>query len=111
MTKRSPSINVSDAQKNSPSLSTFPSCPKSIELGIVKDFLDVYEPTTECPRAFLWSSFITCFGSVISPFVRRNHAFAAQPRLYVVNVGQSGVSRKSTGSALATQLFREIGGQ
>lgn len=81
--------------------------PNSVVAGVIKEFVDIYGQCTECPDAFLWSSFVTCFGVLLSPYVRRNTLTKTQPRLYTANIGVSGVTRKSTGAKLATQLIQE----
>src|SRR5215831_18640910 len=82
-----------------------PALPNSVMVGVLKDFVDVYRHTTECAAAFLWSSFATVFGLVVAPYVARDNALRTQPRLYTTKIGQSGLSRRSTGAKYATQLI------
>lgn len=82
----------------------------AVEVGLIRDFLDIYSPATECPREYLWSSFITSFGLALSQFVARANSFQTQPRLYVCNVGTSGVTRKSTGADFSiSQIQQALG--
>jgi hypothetical protein len=83
-----------------------PPFPKTVEVGIIKEFVDLYDPCTEAPREFLWSSFVTTLGNAIAPYACRDHAYPVQPRLYIVNVGASGSSKKSTAANLATEFVQ-----
>src|SRR5262249_28044866 len=49
--------------------------------------------------------FATVFGATLSPYVARDNALATEPRLYTANIGQSGVSRRSTGAKRATEVI------
>jgi hypothetical protein len=79
--------------------------PSSVEVGVLKKFVDTYTPCTESPRSFLWSSFAGVFGLAISPYVRRAGEMQTEPRFYLCNIGPSGTPRKSTGSKLAMKCF------
>src|SRR4030095_6556821 len=88
-----------------------PALPGGVLVGVLKDFVEVYTPTTECPSPFLWSSFATVLGNAVSPYVARDNALRTEPRLYTANIGQSGVSRRSTGARRATDVIKIALGQ
>jgi hypothetical protein len=93
------------ANKRPKRLNQLPVLPAGVMVGVLKDFVEVYSPTTECPSPFLWSSFATVFGATLSPYIARDNALATEPRLYTANIGQSGVSRRSTGAKRATDVI------
>jgi len=88
-----------------------PTLPGGVLVGVLKDFVETYVPTTECPSPFLWSSFATVLGDAVSPYVARDNALRTEPRLYTANIGQSGVSRRSTGAKRATDVIKIALGQ
>ena len=83
-----------------------PTFPDSVITGLSKEFVDIFTPTTESPREFLWSAFVTAFGALMSPYVERGNGTQAQPRLYTCNIGPSGFGRKSTAAKRAVEVIR-----
>ena len=92
--------------KASPTNTTTPTFPDSVITGLSKEFVDIFTPTTESPREFLWSAFVTAFGALMSPYVERGNGTQAQPRLYTCNIGPSGFGRKSTAAKRAVEVIR-----
>ena len=61
----------------------------------------------EAPAQFLFMSYLTCLGSVLSPTLRLKSVLPCQPRSYTLLLGPSGISRKSTAASHAVELFCE----
>ena len=81
---------------------TFPSIVMS---GFAGEFAKVYASTLESPEHAFYMAAITCLGSILAGNVRLNTELKSDPRLYVVFVGPSGMSRKSTASDKAINFF------
>jgi hypothetical protein len=87
--------------------SSFPCFPNDIIQGLTRKFVDLYSPIRETPEAFLWLSFVTYFGNLISPYVRLDSA-SSEPRIFGVTIGKSGRTRKSAGNNAARDLFKAV---
>lgn len=81
--------------------------PKSAFVGLGGDFVSIYSPRLESPPEFLFAAWHACFGAMISPFVRLNSILNLPPRIYVVNIGTSAVSRKSTAVKVAIKAWQQ----
>jgi len=76
-----------------PKVSTqLPALPAGVLVGVLKDFVETYVPTTECPSPFLWSSFATVLGNAVSPYVHATTLFAPN-RGYTRRTSDNPVSR------------------
>lgn len=85
----------------------FPTFPKAVISGLAKRFVDLYAPIRETPEEFLFTAFITCFGSVLSPYVSLD-SDSSEPRLFAVTLGRSARTKKSTANKLAKEFFRYV---
>lgn len=80
--------------------------PYEIIKGAAKSFTDTYGSRLEVPREFLYISFLTCLGSVLSRKVTIATEIHPQPRLYTLLLGESSDTRKSTAIEKTTDFFR-----
>ncbi len=95
--------------QNTPSvkrLKKFPLFPLEVISGLAKEFVDIYSPIREAPPEFFFGGFVVYFGNAISPYVRVE-AVSSEPRLYLVNIGPSGASHKSSSIDAAKDFFKE----
>jgi hypothetical protein len=81
--------------------------PFPVMSGAAGYFANLYGSVLEAPREFLFMSYLTCLGSVLSRRLTLASEVAPQPRLYTVLLGQSADERKSTALNKTTELFRE----
>ena len=75
--------------------------------GIAGKFADLYSANLESPKEFFYISFLTCLGSVISDKITLKTEINPQPRLYVLLLGESGDSRKSTAVVKSYEFFKQ----
>ena len=78
-----------------------------IMAGVAGDFAKVYSGSLEVPPHFLYMSFLTCLGSILSNRVTLNSELAPQPRLFTLLLGESADDRKSTALNKTTTFFRD----
>lgn len=83
--------------------------PESGMIGIGRDFADLYGRYLESPLSFLYFAFLAYFGSLIASKVTLESALTPEPRLYIVLLGESADTRKSTALRVADDLFRSLG--
>jgi hypothetical protein len=81
--------------------------PEEGYVGIAADFADLYSTHTESPRSFLYINFLAYLGALISPRVTLESELRPQPRLYVVNLGGSGDTRKSSSLDHTDRFFHD----
>jgi len=81
--------------------------PFHVMSGAAGRFADLYGSVLEAPKEFLYMSYLTCLGSVLSRRLTLASEIEPQPRLYTVLLGQSADERKSTALKKATELFRD----
>jgi hypothetical protein len=89
-------------------LSGTPIWPKEVMSGAAGLFANTYRDYLETPEAFLFMNFLTFFGHLISDKVTLESELRPQPRLYTINLGESGDTRKSTSLEKTIEFFREI---
>jgi hypothetical protein len=82
---------------------TFP----DIVSGLAGEFADLYSQYLEVPRHFLYMSFLTCAGSILSSRLTLESEIHPQPRFYMLLLGESADVRKSTAILKATEFFQE----
>jgi hypothetical protein len=82
---------------------TFP----DIISGLAGQFADLYSQYLEVPRHFLYMSFLTCAGSILSSRLTLESEIHPQPRFYILLLGESADVRKSTAILKATDFFQE----
>lgn len=84
-----------------------PVWPKGVMSGIAGQFATTYSQYMESPQAFLYMSFLTFLGHMVSDKVVLQSEAAAQPRLFTILLGESADARKST-AILKTHGFLEL---
>jgi hypothetical protein len=80
--------------------------PTQVMTGAAGFFANIYGEVMEAPQSFLFMSYLTCLGALISPFVSISSVLETQPRLYTLLIGRSNVERKSTSIKAAVKLFK-----
>jgi hypothetical protein len=85
--------------------------PMSVMTGAAGDFAHLYSSYMEVPKQFLYMSFLTCLGSVLSDKLTIDSEIRPQPRLYLVLLGESADDRKSSAISKTVYFFKDaIGG-
>jgi len=72
------------------------SFPYDLMTGVAGDYANLYGEYLETPKEFLFMSYLTCLGSVLSKRLTLASEINPQPRLYTLLLGQSADDRKST---------------
>jgi hypothetical protein len=78
-----------------------------IMAGVAGEFADLYTSVLETPAHFLFISFLTCLGSFLANRLTLSSEIQAQPRLYVLLLGESADDRKSTAIEKSVNFFTE----
>lgn len=81
--------------------------PFEIIKGAALSFTETYYSRLEVPREFLYMSFLTCLGSILSRRATIATEIHPQPRLYTLLLGESADDRKSTAIKKTTEFFRD----
>uniref|UniRef100_A0A6M3LDK6 DUF3987 domain-containing protein n=1 Tax=viral metagenome TaxID=1070528 RepID=A0A6M3LDK6_9ZZZZ len=81
--------------------------PFEVIQGAAHNFTETYYSRLEVPREFLYMSFLTCLGSILSRRATIDTEIHPQPRLYTLLLGESADDRKSTAIKKTTDFFRE----
>jgi Protein of unknown function (DUF3987) len=81
--------------------------PYDVMTGAAGSFADVYGSVLETPKEFLYMSYLTCLGTVLSKRLTLASEIAPQPRLYTLLLGQSADERKSTSLEKTIDHFKE----
>jgi len=77
--------------------------PEGIMGGVAGEFARLYSAYMESPAAFLFFSYLTCLGSMLS--ITLASELRVDPRLYLLLLAESGDARKSTAIAQAVKFF------
>jgi hypothetical protein len=78
----------------------------SLMIGIAKEFADVYHDVLpEIPKHFFYFLYLTCFGNIIADKVKFKTVLAVSARLYLLLLGKSGKTRKSTAARQVISFF------
>jgi hypothetical protein len=78
-------------------------------IGLGRRFADLYSDYLESPLAFFYFAFLTYFGSLIAHKVTLDSELRPEPRLFVVFIGESADTRKSTALEKTGAFFRGLG--
>lgn len=73
--------------------------------GLAGEFTAIYCKRLEVPPEFMYISFLTCLGSILSKSLTLATEIRPQPRLYVLLLGQSADDRKSTAIDKTNEFF------
>ncbi len=76
--------------------------------GVAGDFAELYSNVLEAPKHFFSMSFLTCLGALLSGKITLKGILRPQPRLYIILLGKSGESRKSTAIKKTIEFFSEF---
>jgi len=88
------------------------SCPKFPEAawsGLFGQWRDIVAPCTEAAFEYLWAAFLLTTGLALGRNVWIENPRPLYPNFYVLLLGRSGDSRKSTVLWFAAELLRQIG--
>jgi hypothetical protein len=77
--------------------------------GFFARWRDIVAPCTEAPLEMLWAAGLLSAGLVIGRRAYRESPRPLFPNFYILNIGQTGDSRKSTTMFFATELLRYVG--
>jgi Protein of unknown function (DUF3987) len=83
--------------------------PESAWSGLFGEWRKMIQPCTEASLESIWSAFLLAAGMVIGQKVWRYTPRAIYPNFYILLIGQTGDSRKSTVLWLASELLRHAG--
>jgi len=79
----------------------------NIMTSVAGDFAETYSSYLEVPKHFLYMSFLTCLGSILSDRVKLASELDTPPRLYTILLGESADDRKSTALIKVVNFFSE----
>jgi len=92
-----------------PAETTSVAFPEAAWSGIFGQWRDIVAPCTEAPLEFLYASFLVALGMMLGRNVWRSSPRPIYPNFYVLLLGQTGDSRKSTALWFAEELLRYVG--
>jgi hypothetical protein len=77
-------------------------------VGIGREFAELYAQYLEPPAAFFYFTFLTYFGALVAKKITLASELRPEPRLYVVLLGESATTRKSTALHKVDEFFRSL---
>lgn len=83
--------------------------PSTGMVGIGRAFAELYAEYLESPVAFFYFVFLAYFGAVVARKITLDSELRPEPRLYVVLIGESADTRKSTALRKVDELYRSLG--
>lgn len=86
-----------------PAMNGFP----EIMTGIAGQWANTYGSYLESPPQFFYMSFLTCLGLVLAGKLTLNSEIKPEPRFYIVLLGESALTRKSTAIDLTVEFFKD----
>ncbi|MDD3580091.1 MAG: bifunctional DNA primase/polymerase [Desulfobacca sp.] len=84
-----------------------PELPAQVIGGVAGRYAETYSQYLECCKSFLFFSYLTILGNLISGTITLKTELRPQPRLYTVLLGESADDRKSTAISKTISLFRQ----
>lgn len=93
--------------KPTPIITASPFWPQEVMTGAAGMFARTYADYLETPMQFLFMSYLTSLGHVIVDKIILQSEVDPQPRLFVVHLGESSDSRKSTSISKTESFFHE----
>ena len=85
-----------------------PTWPKEVMTGAAGMFARTYANYLETPEPFLFISYLTILGHLISDSITIRSEINPQPRLYTALLGESADTRKTTSMIKTTNFFYEV---
>jgi len=79
--------------------------PYGIIDGAAGDFTKIYSDRLEVPKEFLYISFLTCLGSILSRSLTIKSEIPQPPRLFILLLGESADDHKSTAAKKTIDFF------
>src|SRR5262245_7804185 len=83
--------------------------PEAAWTGLFSRWRDIAAPCTEAPLESLWAAFLLAAGMVLGRNVWRCSPRAVFANFYLLLIGQTGDSRKSTVLWLVEELLQRVG--
>ena len=83
--------------------------PHDAMIGLGRDFAALFSHYLEPPFAFFYFLFLAQFGALVAKKITLETELRPEPRLYVVLIGESADTRKSTAVRKTTDFFRSLG--
>lgn len=90
-----------------PAVKTFP---EAAWTGLFAKWRDIVAPSTEASMESLWAAFLVASGLILGRSVWRSSPRPLYPNFYLLLLGSTGDSRKSTVLWLAEELLQRAGG-
>lgn len=81
--------------------------PKDSYSGVAADFADLFGRYLETPRTFLYFSFLTTLGNMLSDRLTLKSELRPQPRVFTLLIGSSGDDRKSSSLNATVGFFKQ----
>jgi len=97
-----------EEEEESESISS-PMFPEAAWTGLFGQWRDIIAPCTEAALEYLWAAFLLTTGLALGRNVWIENPRPLYPNFYVLLLGRSGDSRKSTVLWFAAELLRQIG--
>lgn len=94
-------------EEEQPQTSLIPRWPQEVMTGAAGHFARAYANYLETPECFLFMSYLTVLGHVVGDKVILASEIKPQPRLYIVLLGESADTRKSTSINKTIDFFGE----
>ena len=95
--------------RQAPQIGPVVQIPETGFLGVAREFADLFAAYLESPRSFFYFCFLTYFGALVAKMITIDSELRSQPRLYVVIIGESADTRKSTALHKVDEFFRSLG--
>jgi hypothetical protein len=80
--------------------------PRTGYVGVAAEFAEIYSEHYESAKEFFFIDALAIIGAAVSGRVKADFAVNCQPRLYVLKIGESAWSRKSTSTDISEQFVR-----
>ena len=108
--KHEPIVEIQESEeKEDPLANDAVAFPEAAWRGLFGQWRDVVAPCTEAPLENLWGAFLVAVGLMLGRNVWKESPRPLYPNFYMLLLGQTGDSRKSTVLWLAGELLRHIG--
>lgn len=88
-------------------VTAYPDFPEEVLTGLAGDFAKAQAECVEVPEHFLFISFLTSLGALVSGKATIKNALSIQPRMYTLLLGETSGGRKSTAIKIVTRFFAD----
>ena len=108
--KHEPIVEIQESEeKEDPLANDAVAFPEAAWRGLFGQWREVAAPCTEAPLENLWGAFLVAVGLMLGRNVWKESPRPLYPNFYMLLLGQTGDSRKSTVLWLAGELLRHVG--